>query len=117
MELSEFYKRLRAELQANGLKVLFRQPQPTDALPLVHINVHTDLDVSAKTGTLNQVMQQVDYYNEGSAAPVKVEADINKVRNAMAKVVRWDNLTTQTTSDLSSGRELKRAMFLLTITI
>lgn len=117
MELTEYYKRLRSALQANGFRVFFRQPQPDDELPLVHINVHTDLDVSSKTDTLNQVEQQIDYYAEGGTSPVAVESDIAKVKNALSRVVQWDALTTQITKDTSTGRDLSRAMFLVTITI
>lgn len=117
MTLGEYYEQLYTILPANGITVKFKQPSVDDTLPLVHVNVHTDLDVSGKTDTLNQIEQQIDVYAEGATAPFDFEEYVQKVKWSLSKALRWDHLTTQTMIDDSMGREIKRAMFLITITI
>ncbi|MFB9770095.1 hypothetical protein [Lactiplantibacillus modestisalitolerans] len=117
MTLAEWYEQVYAQLPADGIRVVFKQPQADSQLPLVHVSVHTDLDVSSKTDTLNQVEQQIDVYAEGDTPPFDFEQYVQKVKWSLGKVLKWDSLTTQTMIDDSMGREIKRAMLLITITI
>lgn len=117
MTLSEWYLTLRDTFAADGLTVKFTQPSVDDALPLLHVNVHTDSDASTKIDTLNQVNQQIDLYCENTISVVEFESLVNKVKNSISKTIRWDSLTTQTMVDTSTGRDIKRAMFLVTFTI
>lgn len=117
MTLSEWYLALRDTCTADGLKVKFTQPSTNDDLPLLHVNVHTDADASTKFDTLNQVNQQIDLYCENTISVIEFEKLINQVRNSISKTIRWDSLTTQTMVDTSTGRDIRRAMFLVTFTI
>lgn len=117
MTLSEWYLTLRSTCTAGGLKVKFTQPSVNDALPLLHVNVHTDSDNSTKIDTLNQVSQQIDLYCENTISVIEFEMLVNKVKNSISKTIRWDSLTTQTMVDTSTGRDIRRAMFLVTFTI
>lgn len=117
MTLSEWYLSLRDTLTADELTVKFTQPSVDDALPLVHVNIHTDSDDSTKFDTLNQVSQQIDLYCENTISVIEFETLINQVRNSISKTIRWDSLTTQTMVDTSTGRDIRRAMFLVTFTI
>ncbi|WP_338230744.1 hypothetical protein [Lactiplantibacillus paraxiangfangensis] len=117
MTMGEWYEALNTRLNADGIKVKFNQPQAKDTLPLVHVNVHTDSDASTKFDTLNQVEQQIDIYCEGTMAPFDFENYVQKVKWSISKVKRWNSLTTQTSIDDSIGRDLRRAMLLITVTI
>ena len=117
MTLSEWYLSLRDTCTAGGLTVKFTQPSANDALPLLHVNIHTDSDRSTKIDTLNQVSQQIDLYCENTISVIEFETLVNKVKNSISKTIRWDSLTTQTMVDTSTGRDIRRAMFLVTFTI
>lgn len=116
MRLADWYTAVRSQLTNDGFKVLFRQPQPDDTLPLVQFSVHTDTDYSNKTGPeLNQVEQQIDIWTEKSSV-VDFEEYVRQVKLSLSKCTKWDGLTTQTMIDDSTGRDLRRALILLTIT-
>ena len=117
MTLSEWYLSLRDICTADGLTVKFKQPSTDDSLPLLHVNVHTDSDNSTKTDTLNQVSQQIDLYCENTISVIEFETLVNQVKNLISKTIRWDSLTTQTMVDKSTGRDIRRAMLLVTFTI
>lgn len=117
MTLAEWYERVYEILPADGIKVKFKQPQASDTLPLVHVNVHIDGDRSSKIGTLNQVEQQIDVWAEDSMSVFDFENYVQKVKWSLSKTIRWDSLTTTTMKDESMGRVIKRAMLLITITI
>lgn len=117
MRLSEWYLTLRSTFTADGLIVKFTQPSDNDALPLLHVNIHTDSDRSTKIDTLNQVNQQIDLYCENTISVIEFEMLVDKVKNSISKTIRWDSLTTQTMVDTSTGRDIRRAMFLVTFTI
>lgn len=117
MTLSEWYLSLRDACTAEGLTVKFKQPSTDDVLPLLHVNIHTDSDNSTKFDMLNQVSQQIDLYCENTISVIEFETLINKVKNSISKTIRWDSLTTQTMVDTSTGRDIRRAMFLVTFTI
>jgi len=89
MTLSEWYLTLRSTCTAGGLKVKFTQPSVNDALPLLHVNVHTDSDNSTKTDMLNQVNQQFHLYCENTITVVEFETFVNKVKNLISKTIRW----------------------------
>jgi len=118
LKLTDWYKLIASQLAAENIKVKYKQPSQADTLPLVHINVHTDLDMSNKFATLNQVTQQIDLYAEGTTPPLDFEDMIDTVKRAISRTpVRWDALTTQTTIDDSTGRDIKRAMLLVMVTL
>lgn len=117
MRLAEWYEKIREQFNNDGIKVVFKQPSPSSILPLVHVGPHTDLDVSTKTATLNEVDQQINIWCESTMAPADFEDYVQKVKWSLSKVGRWDSLTTQTMFDDSSGRDLRRALLMITITI
>jgi len=118
LKLTDWYKLIASQLAAENIKVKYKQPSQADTLPLVHINVHTDHDMSNKFDTLNQVTQQIDLYAEGTTPPLDFEDMVDTVKRAFSRTpVRWDALTPQPTIDDSTGRDIKRAMFLVEVTL
>lgn len=117
MTLSDWYDQLKAQLISDGFKVIFSQPQVSDPLPLVQFGPHTDLDVSSHSGTLNEVDQQINLWCEVATSPAEFEELIRKIKWSLSRAGRWDNLTTQTMIDDSAGRDIRRALFILTVTI
>lgn len=117
MRLADWYTTVKAQFDIDGLKIIFRQPQTDDTLPLTQFSVHTDTDSSSKTSPeLNQVEQQIDVWTE-NVSVVDFEEYVRRVKFSLSKCTRWESLTTQTMIDDSTGRDLRRALILLTITI
>ncbi|MFT8584636.1 hypothetical protein [Liquorilactobacillus hordei] len=117
MRLADFYTNIKTQLKSDGITVIFRQPTTNDTLPLVQVGVHTDSDASTKFGPeLNEVEQQIDVWTE-NVSVIEFEEYVRQVKLSLSKCVRWNNLTVQTMIDESIGRDLRRALFLMTITI
>lgn len=117
MRVSEWYERIQAQLTADGFTVTFAQPQPGAVLPLAHVAGHTDGDVSSHNGTLSSIDQQIDLYGEITMPRAEFEELTGKLKWSLSKAGGWDNLTTQQMIDTSSGRDLYRALLLITKTI
>ena len=117
MRVSEWYGRLQTQLTADGFKVKFSQPDASDTLPLVHVAGHTDGDVSSHNGTLSSVDQQIDLYSETDISRADFEMLTEKLKWSLSRAGGWDSLTTQQMIDTSEGRDLYRALLLLTKTI
>lgn len=117
MTIIEWLQTTSGLIAAENIKVNFEQPSIDDPLPLVLFGTHTDLDASSKIGTLNTVEQQIDLFDEITTPPIEFERTIAKIKNVLSRVVRWDNITVTTSIDTSAGRQIRRAMFLVTITI
>lgn len=117
MRLADFYTSIKTQLTSDNITVLFRQPTTNDVLPLVQVGVHTDSDASTKFGPeLNEVEQQIDVWTE-NVSVIEFEEYVRQVKLSLSKCVRWEILTVQTMIDESIGRDLRRALFLMTITI
>ena len=117
MRLADFYMNIKTQLKSDGITIIFRQPTSSDILPLVQVGVHTDSDASTKFGPeLNEVQQQIDVWTE-NVSVIEFEEYVRQVKLSLSKCVRWNNLTVQTMIDESIGRDLRRALFLMTITI
>lgn len=117
MRVSEWYERLQAQLTADGFTVTFMQPQPGATLPLVHVAGHTDGDASTHNGTLNSIDQQIDLYGEVTMPRAEFEMLTEKLKRSLSRTGGWDSLTTQQMIDTSTGRDLYRALLLVTKTI
>lgn len=117
MTMTELYELIDKQFKTDGIAITFSQPQPSATLPLVQVGPHTDLDQSTKTGpALNQVEQQIDVWTEMDSV-ASFEDVVRKVKWSLNRAFRWENLTTQTMLDTSSGRDLRRALLLVTYTI
>lgn len=117
MRVSEWYDKLQKQLTDDGFSVTFTQPQPGAVLPLVHVAGHTDGDVSSHNGTLSSIDQQIDLYGEITMPRAEFEMLTEKLKWSLSRAGGWDNLTTQQMIDTSSGRDLYRALLLVTKTI
>lgn len=116
MRISEWYDKLNAIYAEAGVPITFEQPN--GQVPITFVNVHTDGDMSSKTDTLQSVEQQIDVYVDKQAmSRVDWEDYVRNNKRLIAQSVGFDSLTCQTSIDNSTGKDLYRAMILVTIEI
>lgn len=116
MRISEWYDKLNAIYAEAGVPITFEQPN--GQVPITFVNVHTDGDISSKTDTLQSVEQQIDVYVDKQAmSRVDWEDYVRNNKRLIAQSVGFDSLTCQTSIDNSTGKDLYRAMILVTIEI
>lgn len=116
MRISEWYDKLNTIYTEAGVPITFEQP--TGQVPITFVNVHTDGDMSSKTDTLQSIDQQIDVYVDKQAmSRADWEDYVRDNKRLIAQSVGFDSLTCQTSIDDSTGKDLYRAMILVTIEI
>lgn len=116
MRISEWYDKLNTIYTAANIPITFEQP--TGQVPITFVNVHTDGDMSSKTDTLQSVEQQIDVYVDKQAmSRADWEDYIRYNKHLIAQSTGFVSMTCQTSIDDSTGKDLYRAMILVTIEI
>lgn len=116
MRISEWYDKLNAIYAEADVPITFEQPN--GQVPITFVNVHTDGDMSSKTDTLQSVEQQIDVYVDKQAMNrADWEDYIRYNKHLISQSIGFVSMTCQTSIDDSNGKDLYRAIILVTIEI